>query len=135
MRIYVAGRFTRYERCRALIDAVVTAGHEITNDWTRGEWFDEDGHPRGADADLPATAQADLAREAVDGCETADLVVVIADEPLCGALIELGVALSKRIPVWVIAPWRWTIFWGHPLITILRSEDEARTRLGCAVVA
>lgn len=131
MKIYVAGRFTRYERCRALIDDIVAAGHEITNDWTRGEWFDEHGHPLGSDKDLPADAQEDLARSAIEGCKTADLIVVIADEPLCGALIEMGVALANNVPIWVITPWRWTIFWKHPLVTVLNNEQEARERLGC----
>jgi hypothetical protein len=135
MRVYVAGRFARYERCRALIDAVAAAGHEITNDWTRGEWFDADGHPLGSDADLPVGAQADLAADAIRGCESADLVVVVADEPLCGACIELGVALANGVPVWVIAPWRWAIFWARPLMTVIPDEAEARRRLGCTSVA
>lgn len=129
MRIYVAGRFARYERCRALIDTLTEAGHHITSDWTRGEWFDAQGHPLGADADLPADAQTTLALDAVRGSTTADLLVVIADEPLCGALIEMGSALANGVPCWVIAPWRWTIFWEHPLVSVIDGEDSVLPRL------
>jgi nucleoside 2-deoxyribosyltransferase len=131
MKIYVAGRFTRYERCRALIDNITIAGHQITNDWTRGEWFDQFGHPLGSDSDLPTEAQTYLSQTAIEGVMTADLVVILANEQLCGALIEMGVALANDVPVWVITPWRWTIFWTHPLVEVLNNEKEALERLGC----
>lgn len=129
MRIYVAGRFGRYERCRALMDDLASAGHEITQDWTRGEHFDEDGHPRTEDENIPREQQAALARGALDGVARAELVVVIADEPLCGALIEFGCAVAHGVPVWVIAPWRWSVFWTHPLVTVWADENAARDRL------
>lgn len=136
MRIYVAGRFRRYERCRALIDDLSTAGHQITHDWTRNEEFGRDGHPLVADdQSIPRDRQAVLAADDIAGCASADLLVVIADEPLCGALIELGVALANEVPVWVIAPWRWTIFWGHPLVRIWEMEEDVREYLGIRVAA
>jgi len=132
MRIYVAGRFGRYERCRTLIDRLSAAGHEITHDWTRNEEFGADGHPLAADAgdvSIPASTQARLACDDLEGCATADLFVMIADEPLCGALIEMGAALANGVPCWVIAPWRWTIFWGHPLASVVDDEDAVLARL------
>ena len=135
MRIYVAGRFTHYERCRALMDALTDEGHTITMDWTRTDEFGPDGHPKHTEHGKAAPTtipQERLARHAlndIQGCVTAELVVVLADEVLTGALIELGAALAAGVPVWVCAPYRWTIFWEHPLVTVLGSEQEARDRL------
>jgi hypothetical protein len=127
MRIYVAGRVGRYLRVRALIDDLRDAGHEITHDWTRNEGFCEDGHPLSTnDQSIPPDRQARIASDDITGCAAAELIVVIADEPLCGALIEIGVALANDVPVWICAPWRWTVFWSHPLVRILDSEAEVR---------
>lgn len=65
----------------------------------------------------------------IRGVRTADLVVAIADEPLCGALIEIGAALVLGVPVWIVAPWRWTVFWRHPLVTTFDNEWIVRDAL------
>jgi hypothetical protein len=141
MKIYVAARFGQYERARALMDDLAAAGHEITHDWTRTEEFDADGRPRFREAgtgDAPTTIPAErLTRHADDdvrACQRAEAIVVLADEPLCGALIEIGVGLASGCPVYVCAPWRWTVFWEHPLVTVLPDEDAAREMFGVQAI-
>lgn len=124
MRIYVAGRFRRYERVRALVDAIAAQGHEITHDWTRNCEFGPDGHLLAPDeASIPPERLAACAHDDVRGAAEADLLVCIADEPLTGALIEIGAALAHGAEVWIIAPWRESIFWHLDLVT--RFTDEA----------
>jgi hypothetical protein len=135
MRVYVAGRFTHYERCRALMDELAATGHTITHDWTRTEEFGDDGHPvfeAKDESGIPPERLAMHAQDDVRGVRTADLVVVLADDQLCGALIEIGCALAYDVPVWVVAPWRWTIFWEHPLVDRFETVDEVRDLLGAA---
>lgn len=128
-RIYVAGRFRRYEECRALMDDLTDAGYIITHDWTRSDEFDGSGHPHGADEKMGCREQRDYALDDLEGVRTADLLVVLAHDSLCGALIEVGAALASGIPVWVCDPWRHTVFWHHPLVSVM-SELDMRKALG-----
>jgi nucleoside 2-deoxyribosyltransferase len=126
-------RFGAYERVRAFNDDARMAGHEITQDWTRTSEFGADGHPlKPGDESDPALwkhAVADL-----EGVATADACVFLADEGnYCGALIEYGYALACGVPVYVIAPWRMSIFWHSPLTTILPDETAVRDMLGMTV--
>jgi len=148
MRVYVAGRFSDYERVRAVIDVALAAGHSITRDWTRTDEFDEDGHPfakpdvmeqaRAAGGDgatvlagvLSAERLAGIAEEDVEGAGDADLLIALADRPLTGAMIEIGAALRERREVWVYSPWRWTVFWDHPCVTVWLDYDEMLGELG-----
>lgn len=134
MKAYVAARFSQYERARALMDAMTAAGYEITFDWTRTEEFGADGHPRFAakqESGIPPTRLAEHARNDIDGAADADVIVVIADDTLCGALIELGATLAAGGSAVIIGPpWRWTVFWHHPAVTLLPDEETARRRLG-----
>jgi hypothetical protein len=135
MRVYVADRFSHYERARRFMDALTIAGHTVTHDWTRTEEFGPDGHPAfgdKAESGIPKDRLAMHAEDDIRGVRTADLIVVLADEVLTGALIELGVALAFGVRVWVCAPYRWTIFWEHPLVEVLPDEQEALARLGVA---
>ncbi len=131
-RIYVAGRFRRYEECRALMDDLVAVGHTITHDWTRTEEFGDDGHPKATDGDLDRYAQRCHAVDDLRGVRTADMLVVLAHDSLCGGLIEVGAALAYGVPVWICDPWRHTIFWHHPLITVT-DEPSMRESLGVLV--
>jgi hypothetical protein len=116
---------------RTLMDQLTAAGHVVTHDWTRTEEFGEDGHPAFADeSGIPKERLAMHAADDVRGVRTADLVVAVADTPLCGALIEIGVALAVGVPVWVVAPWRWTIFWEHDLVRTFHSIDGVVGHIG-----
>jgi hypothetical protein len=133
VRLYVAARFGQYERARALIDDVTALGHRITHDWTRTEEFGPDGHPFHHESNGVRPPGADRyahhAENDIRAAAEADLLIALADEPLTGGMIEIGVALASRTDVWVCAPWRWTVFWEHPLVTLFESETVARARL------
>lgn len=91
MKIYVAGPLADKESVQAAQAAVVSAGHEITHDWSRGPdiTFTND---YGA---LPAVS-AKLANDNLDAVLTADAVLVIASEhDGRGMFVELGAALAQ----------------------------------------
>ena len=66
---------------------LIDAGHTITFDWTTAEQFCKE--------------QAVLDKQ---GVMTADALVFIAEKDLryCGALVELGMAVARGIPIYVI---------------------------------
>lgn len=136
MRIYTASKFANYERVRAFNDAARSVGHIITHDWTRTKEFGPDGHPlHNEEGDLaPDVARGYASDDLQRGVATADAIVFLADDPgsggFCGALIEYGYAMACRLPVYVVAPWRPSIFWHLPNVTVLPTEDAVRERLG-----
>lgn len=127
MKLYVACRFGAYERVRSFCDDAREAGHTITHDWT------PDGHPLTMDEGAldPAVAWSHARDDLKRGVYHADVVVFLADEGgYCGALIEYGAALAYEKPVFLVAPWRPSIFWQAPHTTILPDENAARDALG-----
>jgi hypothetical protein len=135
MKFYVAGKFQNYEVVRAFADRLRDAGHEITYDWTRTDEFDEQGHPivsqyqgetdDSGDEILSYEAQKKYAHLDADGVAEADALVLFATPNVTGALIETGMALGYGIPVIVIDPARWTIFYALDLVTVVKDEEEA----------
>lgn len=126
MKIFVVGPLHRYERIRSLTDAIAAQGHEITHDWTRNCQFDSGGDLL---ANTPPEQLAECADAAVRGAAEADLVVCIADERLVGALVEVGAALGAGAEVWLIAPWRESIFWRLPAVTEFADTDAVLAAL------
>lgn len=133
-RVYVGSTFSRYTEARAVIDTLTTAGHEITHDWTRTRAFAADGHP------LPGTAggyeldRADAAAHAADDLEAvrrADLLLILAETPSCGWPVEIGAALAfGTAAVWIVAPFRWTVFWALNQVVLFDDLDEPLRLLG-----
>jgi hypothetical protein len=132
IRVYVAGKFTRYEEVRALIDAL-PEGCVVTHDWTRTEEFDEDGHPKADDTEVPSERLAMHAINDLRGVRSADLLILIGDENLCGAMAEVGAALVLGIPVWVVGPCRYTIFWELPDVGRLPDVEATIEELDAAL--
>jgi hypothetical protein len=137
--IYTASRFSAYERVRAFNDDARAAGHTITHDWTRTDEFGADGHPlHVAEGDLAPDVAARYAMDDLThGVRKADVIVFLAEDAgqggFCGALIEFGYAFACGIPVFVVAPWRPSIFWHLPNVTVLPDENAVRERLGMPV--
>jgi hypothetical protein len=118
VRIYVAGRFKEYQKVRSLLDQLVAHGHEITHDWTRNpKEFDAEGNITVEFSDIGAPAltieeQIQAADDDQQGVATAEAVVLVGDsDTLYGALLETGMAFAYGIPVIVINPNRWSVFW------------------------
>lgn len=135
MKLYVMCRFGAYGRVRAFCDDARAAGHEITHDWTRTAEFGDDGHPLSADEGaLEPNVAWGHAADDVRGIDAADACVFLADEGgYCGALIEYGYALAINVPVYLVAPWRPSIFWQSPRTMILPDETAVRDMLGMTV--
>lgn len=108
LNLYVAGRFKDYARVRDVIDTLISAGHIITHDWTRTNEFDQDGNPvvptgPGQSVDAMTSEQAmHYAKLDLMGVSDADAVVLMAEEGLYGALIEVGAALAQDVEVWIV---------------------------------
>jgi hypothetical protein len=90
MKVYVAGQLAELEAVRAVQQQVVSAGHELTHDWTRDLSLTQ-GY-----ADCPERSAA-IAGADLDGVMTADAVVVVASSavPGRGLFVELGAALAR----------------------------------------
>lgn len=137
-KIYVAGLFRGFERCRAMIDQATALGFTITHDWTRTSAFGLDGkpYPKAADggSKLSEREQRIHAIDDLEGVRHADLLVVLGGERLWGGLIEVGYALAFGTLVWVVEPVRESVFWALPQIERLASDEECIERLERQVV-
>lgn len=127
MKFYVAGKFSDYSFVRSIVDMLAEHGHTVTYDWTRTSEFGPDGHPVSNDPhDLSKEQLGEYAQKDVQGVQDADFLVVCADQDLCGAWIEMGVALATKTvqKIFVIASERWTIFLELPFVEQVCCYDE-----------
>lgn len=131
--VYVAAKFEEYERARAMMDYASSLGFEVGYDWTRTDAFDEDGHPSASDADLSEEVRRRHATSDLEGVRRSDLVIVLGHPSLCGALVEVGIALADDTPVWTVGEMRDSVFWALPNVTHFESEEDAH--LGLVEVA
>ncbi len=91
MKIYVAGKFEERASVKVIQNALRALGHTITFDWTTDEYKSK----------KPSTEDAISCKK---GVLDADLYVglFVHDNVYKGALVELGVALSEDMPVFII---------------------------------
>lgn len=134
LNVYVGATFSRYLEARAVMDALTAVGHAITHDWTRTEAFGADGHPLPETAggyDLPREVQADHARDDLHAVAKSDLLLILAQQASCGWPVEVGAALAwGTARVWIVEPFRPTVFWCLPQVEVFESVDEPLRRLG-----
>jgi len=102
VNLYIA---TKWELWPTVADLAVAAkrfGHTITYPW----WVHEQASPEQALKDIA-------------GVKTADVLIVLAEQevPYRGVYVELGVALSAGIPVWLVGTGLdQCLFAKHPLV-------------------
>ncbi|HVQ60395.1 MAG TPA: hypothetical protein VMS60_15955 [Solirubrobacterales bacterium] len=134
MKIYVGATFSRYLEARSVIDALVAAGHDVTHDWTRTAAFGADGHPlpdSGDGYELPAEEQAAHALDDLAAVKGADLLLILAEQASCGWPVEVGAALAwGKAEVWLVAPFRPTVFWCLPQVSVFESVAQPLRELG-----
>jgi nucleoside 2-deoxyribosyltransferase len=130
MRLYVMCRSVAWPKARTFMEDARAAGHSITEDWTlNAEAL------AGREGDLSPDAAWRIAANDVRGVDEAEACVFLADDgDYCGALIEYGYAVARLKTVFVVAPWRPSIFWHCPRTTILPDENAAREMLGMRVL-
>lgn len=133
-RIYVASKFTQYARARGVMDALTAVGHTVTHDWTRTSQFDDDGEPNFDPANeqnlVPRGDRQRHARNDVRGVRTADVLLALLDQPSCGAPVEVGMALAYGVPVMLVEPWAYTVFWDLPGVSMYETQEQALASLG-----
>jgi hypothetical protein len=110
-KVYVAGK--DIARAGAVMDAVRTAGHEITYDWAT-DYSEE--NPR---------AKAEAER---DGVESADMLVYLWESDQESARYEAGMAMGQRKPV-VVSGNTEAFFFGLADVHPVGSDDEIVSRL------
>jgi len=117
MRFYVASRFRNYEAVRVVEQELIGRNHTITHSWaTNSMEFDAAGKLfiENPEKDLDLAVQQVLAYEDMFGVQDADALVLLWTPDMSGAYIELGLAISIPIPIYIIGSKRWTIFWSFP---------------------
>jgi nucleoside 2-deoxyribosyltransferase len=129
LNIYVAGRTNNVAGVRLVQTMVRENGHTVTHDWT--QIVEELGGGVG-DAHVQASRdeKREYARADREGVSQADLVIAVCSPQLCGTLIEIGMALIKRKPVWLLGePERETVFFELEEVVRLENERDLYTRL------
>lgn len=89
MKVYVAGKWEEKERVREVQEQLRAAGHTITHDWT--------SEPLGA-------VPLECALLDKEGVLSADAYVGVfeKDLPYKGAMSELGIAIARGIPCYIL---------------------------------
>ena len=111
MKIYVAGKYQDRVRVKSIHQEIRRIGHEITLDWTNHNIYPNDA---------VAGKLKGFAKDDVWGVKEADLFIGLMTEKYeyKGLWVEMGVALGKGIPVWIIgSAGDSCIFMNHPLVT------------------
>ncbi len=122
MRMYVASRFRNYRAVREAIDVLMANGHSITFDWTRTKEFDKQGD-LAIDPEVDLTPHEKVTYAFADkrGCEEADAILLLWDEDMGGAYIEVGMGIANGAQIYVVGCERFTIFWALPNVHMFKS--------------
>lgn len=112
MRFYVAAKFENYRSVQEMVKYLESLGHVCTCNWAHNpREFDAGGNLVRNARFMSKHDQQQMALDDFNGARNADFLVLIGAENMCGALIEVGIAMASRSIIHVIHPVRWTIFW------------------------
>ena len=95
MGVYVAGKFEEVAAVRAAQAALQDAGFRITHDWTGESTAGKS--PEEVEPFLTVCAENDFV-----GVVDADAVLVLNHDRAFGAMVEMGIAIARGIPVFVV---------------------------------
>jgi nucleoside 2-deoxyribosyltransferase len=117
VKVFVSGKVGDEADARRVMDILRALGHDLTFDWTAIP------HLQPYDDNADAAARAAVLE--VRGVQEADALVLVAHERGVGMYVELGIALGLGKKVYVITaqPSR-TMFFHHPLVTVLADPDD-----------
>lgn len=126
MKIYVAGSSRDLHHVRVVQARVKSLGHEVTYDWT----LDVERYGPGQLANPDNAAWC--ANNDTNAVLESELVIVVAHHRMWGAMVELGIAIARDIPVWVCEEWespRYSVFLDMRGVTRGCSLDRIQRRL------
>jgi hypothetical protein len=119
LKIYVATKFEQAAYAKKVMEALESAGHSITHDWTGevSEGKEEDELKQF----LLKCASADF-----EGVRNCDLLLLLNHQHGKGMFTELGMALAFNKKVIVIDGWKANnIFFSLPNCTMVKTVGEA----------
>lgn len=98
MKIYLASAFSNRDEVRAVMGALIAAGHSITWDWT-DEAIDRSWPQEKQDAYISECGRKDYA-----GVVNADALVFINHKEGRDSRVELGIAMGLDIATYILFP-------------------------------
>lgn len=120
-KVYVSGRSSIRDGVEGAIEKLTEAGFEVTFDWTK--------HPRIVYKDEPNKAREYLQVE-LKAIDNSDAFILISDKEGTGMYVEMGYALAKDKPVYVVGKWNTKpIFMYHPAVIKCGTVEEVITKL------
>lgn len=126
LRIYVAGASVeRRERAIPAIASLLTAGLEVTHDWTAE--MEKYTNPEHSDEDVPETTRKRCAVLDLNGVRTADFVLLLApnERGSSGAWIEMGFALGLQVPLVISGPRARRSIFASLAYALFETDEEA----------
>lgn len=125
MRVYLAGRFSRFEELNGYRAELEAAGIEVTSRWLLGahEWV---GTP---DEEIPVERLAQFAVDDLEDIDAADVIVCFTEPPRSGPArggrhFEAGYALAVGKDILVVGH-RENVFYALPEITFAPDWESA----------
>lgn len=120
-KVYVAGRSITRDGVEEAIEKLTGAGFEVTFDWTK--------HPRIVFRDEPDKAR-EYSKIELAAIDSSDAFVLISDKEGTGMYVEMGYALAKDKPVYVVGKWNTKpMFMYHPAVIKCRTVEEVIAKL------
>jgi hypothetical protein len=119
----VAGPYQWVDQVRQVQALAVTAGHEISFDWTGDE-----GEIR-SNWESATSAAREIGNIEKEAVLTSDAVILVGNGDDhgkgLGCFIEVGMALAADIDVFIIGGCRDSVFWYQPNVVRVRTAEEA----------
>lgn len=116
MKVFVTGKAGEEDAARQAMQLLRQAGHEITFDWTTIP------HLKPYDKNISESRSAAILE--AKGVMDADIIVLLAHERGVGMYVELGIAIAKNKPVYVVGNITPTMFLFHPIVRRVNDVSE-----------
>jgi hypothetical protein len=119
MKVYVATKFEQATYAKKTMEALESAGHTITHDWT-GENSD------GMEDDVLKQYLVRCANSDLNGVKDCDVLLLLNHQHGKGMFTELGMAIAFDKKVVVVDAWKaHNIFFSLPHCTTVQTVGEA----------
>ncbi len=117
IRIYVSGRYSFQGGVRKAIQKLTNAGFSITFDWTKmPKLRPYKDHPK---------LSKKFAQLELNTIDISDAFLLVSDKSGTGMYTEMGYAIAKGKPIYVIGAWNErSIFFFHPLVKKFETIEE-----------